>query len=141
MKMSCGGTTAAFRKIMKPAVLAVVALILSPPVAADWVKVGITDAYDVFIDPDSISAEGELRKSWEIRNLKTRARAGESDQYRMEYDCKAQKTRTLYWSVHTEHFALGELAKLALEASEWNPIRRYSTEWIILRIVCLRQPI
>lgn len=126
---------------MRPAVLAFAALTFGAPAAADWVKVGITNDYDVFVDPDSISAEGELRKSWEIRNLKTRDRAGQSDQYRMEYDCKAQKTRTLYWSVHTEHFALGELAKLALEASEWNPILRYSTEWVVLRIVCLRQPI
>ena len=126
---------------MKSAALAFVVLTFSAPLAAGWMKVGITKDYDVFVDPDSISAEGELRKSWEIRNLKTKSRAGQSDQYRMEYDCKAQKTRTLYWSVHTEHFALGELAKLALEASEWNPIRRYSTEWIILRIVYLRQPV
>jgi len=125
---------------MKPAVLAFAALTFSAPLAADWVRVGMTNEYDVFLDPDTISAEGEFRKSWEIRNLKTQARVGESDQYRMEYDCKEQKTRTLYWSVHTGHFALGELAKLALEASDWKPIRRFSTEWIILRIVC-RQPI
>ena len=126
---------------MKAAVLALFALAFSAPVVADWVKVGITHDYDVFLDPDSISAEGELRKSWEIRNLKTQARAGESDQYRMEYDCKTERFRTLYWSVHTGYFALGELSKLALEASEWHPIGRYTTEWIILRIVCLRQPV
>jgi hypothetical protein len=131
---------AASREIMKTAILAFIALTFSASAAAEWVKVGLTDDYDVFIDPDTISAEGQFRKSWEIRNLKTQDRFGESDQYRMEYDCKDKRTRILYWSVHTGHFALGELTKLALEASHWHPIRPNTTDWIVLRIVCLKQP-
>ena len=125
---------------MKHLILALMALAFSAPVAAEWVKVGETVNYDIFIDPNTISADGHLRKSWEIRNLKMQGRAGESDQYRMEYDCKERKSRTLYWSVHSGPFALGELMKLALEASYWNPIRPYTTDWIVLKIVCLKQP-
>jgi hypothetical protein len=125
---------------MKTAILAFIALTFSASAAAEWVKVGLTDDYDVFIDPDTISAEGQFRKSWEIRNLKRQDRFGESDQYRMEYDCKERRNRTLYWSVHTGYFALGELTKLALETSYWHPIRPYTTDWIVLRIVCLKQP-
>jgi hypothetical protein len=125
---------------MKTAILAFIALTFSALAAAEWVKVGLTDDYDIFIDPDTISAEGQFRKSWEIRNLKMQERFGESDQYRMEYDCKERRGRTLYWSVHTGHFALGELTKLALETSYWHPIRPYTVDWIVLRIVCLKQP-
>jgi hypothetical protein len=125
---------------MNHLVLALIALTFSAPVAAEWLKVGETENYDAFIDPDTISTDGHLRKSWEIRNLKMQSRAGESDQFRMEYDCKEKKSRTLYWSVHSGHFALGELTKLGLETSYWNPIRRYTIDWDLLKIVCTKQP-
>lgn len=125
---------------MEHLVLAAIALTFSASVAAEWLKVGQTENYDLFIDPDTISSDGDLRKSWEIRNLKMQSRAGESDQYRMEYDCKEEKSRTLYWSVHSGHFALGELTKLGLETSYWNPIRRYTIDWDLLKLVCSMQP-
>jgi hypothetical protein len=125
---------------VKHFVLAFIALTSSASVAAEWLRIGETESYDIFIDPDTISADGHLRKSWEIRNLKIQSRAGESDQFRMEYDCKGERSRILYWSVHTGRFALGKLTKLGLEASLWHPIRPYTIDWDLLRIVCSKQP-
>lgn len=125
---------------MKHSILALMALAFSTAVAAEWMKVGETKNYEVFIDPDTISIDGHLRKAWQVRNQKMQNRGDESDEFRMEYDCKEERNRTLYWSVHSEHFALGALKKLALESSHWSPIRPYSIDWDILKIACAKQP-
>ncbi len=124
---------------MKRLILALTTLTFSVAVSADWMKMGETENYEVFIDPNTISAEGYLRKSWQIRNLKMQSRAGESDQYRMEHDCKEKKSRTLYWSVHSRYFAGGELMKLALETSYWHPVLPHTIDWDIQKIVCSGQ--
>ena len=120
-------------------VLALMALAFSASVPADWVKMGETESYDVFVDADGVSGDGRLRKSWQIRNLKTQGRAGESDLFRIEHDCEEEKSRTLYWSVYSRHFAGGKGMKLGLEASHWSPVHPHTIEWAIQRIVCSKQ--
>lgn len=125
---------------MKRLILALMTLAFNASVTAEWLKIGETENYDVLIDLDTTLADGHLRKSWQIRNLKTQSRAGESDLFRMQYDCKEEKNRTLYWIVYSGRFAGGKSTGLGLEASRWSPIRPHTIDWDILKIVCSKQP-
>ena len=46
------------------------ALCLSVPATAGWVKVGENDLGDFFIDPDTIRRQGNFRKVWALTDMK-----------------------------------------------------------------------
>ncbi len=124
---------------MKRLMLALIALTFSATVAAAWVKVGEDVNYEAFIDPDTIRMNGNFRKAWLIRNLKMKEKAGQSDRLQMEYDCKEERERTLYWSFHSARFAGSELLKLDIDETKWSPVPPYTIEWDILKLVCSKQ--
>lgn len=124
---------------MKRLMLALVALIFSATVAAAWVKVGEDVNYEAFIAPDNIRITGNFRKAWLIRNLMAKEKAGQSERLQMEYDCREERERTLYWSVHSSRFAGNELLEIDTEETRWSPVPPYTIEWDILKIVCSKQ--
>lgn len=124
---------------MKRLTLALIALTFNATVSAGWVKVGEDVNYEAFIAPDNIRINGNFRKAWLIRNLKSKEQAGQSDRLQMEYDCKEERDRTLYWSVHSSRFAGSELLELDTEEKKWTPVPPYTIEWDILKLVCSKQ--
>ena len=125
---------------MKRLMITLIALTFSATVAADWVKVGETENYDAFIDRDTIVTNGQLRKFWLIRNLKTQSRVGQSDRFQEEYDCEEESGRTLSRSAHSGRMASGEVLGLTQRVTDWSPIPPHTIDWRILKKVCSDQP-
>lgn len=125
---------------MKRLMLFIIALAFSANVAANWVKVGETENYEAFIDRDTVVTNGQLRRFWLIRNLKTQGRVGQSDRFQEEYDCKEERGRTLYRSAHSGRMASGEVLGLTQRVTDWSPIPPHTIDWGILKTVCSDQP-
>jgi hypothetical protein len=49
---------------------ALLALSLSAPTVAGWVKIGENDLGAFFIDPDTIRRQGNFRKVWAVTDMK-----------------------------------------------------------------------
>ena len=63
-----------------------------------------------YIDFKEIRKDGNLRKVWELQDLKQRDKRGAmSRRARVEYDCKNERTRILALSLHAELMAGGEV--------------------------------
>ena len=113
-------------------VLAVLLAITAGPAWAQWVEVGRSgrsifsafneDAY--YIDPSTITREGNFRRVWEIHDLKEKGSQGErSVLASVEYDCDAKRMRTLNATGRSLRMARGEIV----------PLRRVHDDWVFLR--------
>jgi hypothetical protein len=61
-----------------------------------------------------------------------------SRRYRVEYDCKQERSRYLGISEHSEPMADGELLKIFGEDKEWREIPPGTVANTILKIVCAK---
>jgi hypothetical protein len=105
-------------------------LIAAVPASAEWVKVGKPDssffsresAY--YIDPATIDKNGNLRRVWQIHDMKEKGSQGErSILESVEYDCAAKRMRTLKATGKSQRMARGEIIPLKSVFSEWVSLR------------------
>ena len=70
-------------------VLAALLLLATIPAWAEWVRLGETDTAIHYLDPATIRKDSNLRRVWELQDLKVRLPDGElSRRTLFEYDCK-----------------------------------------------------
>ena len=115
-------------------------LFMSGSAWADWVQVEETDNIYVYIDPSTIRKDGNLRKVWQIHDLKKRHKDGElSRRFRMEYDCKNERYKFLSISDHSGQMASGTiLLQNLVEETKWTDIPPKSAVETVLKIVCAK---
>jgi hypothetical protein len=103
---------------------------------AEWVFIGSTTKADVFIDPATIRKDANLRKVWQVYDLKQRDKGVLSDRGRAEYDCSQERYRWLYSSTHGGAMASGELLSSDANIGAWRDIPPDSIANEVLQIVC-----
>ena len=115
-------------------------LFISGSASAEWVKFGETDNIYHYIDPTTIRKDGNLRKVWQIHDLKQRSKDGElSRRFRLEYDCKNERYRFLSISEHSGPMASGiTLYQSTEEGNKWSDIPPGSKGEDALKIVCAK---
>ncbi len=127
---------------MKKLLLTLVStLMLSGAAWAEWVKVADNDFADYYIDPPSIQKDGNLRKVWQIQNLKQRDKEGGelSRRSREEFDCKQERRRTLSFSMHSESMTEGTtLTNVQTENQPWVDLPPNTVGRWVLKIVCAK---
>ena len=113
-------------------VLTFLLLTAAAPARAEWVKVesansgffSLRDDIVYYIDPSTITIEGNLRRVWEIHDLSDKGSQGErSVLASVEYDCAAKRMRTLKATGKSQRMARGEII----------PLRGIQDDWIVLR--------
>ncbi len=113
--------------------LAFLLMTAAAPALAEWVKVGESSrtAYFVlsnetvyYIDPSTITRDGNFRRVWEIYDLSSKGPQGErSVLASVEYDCAEKRMRTLKATGKSQKMARGEII----------PLRGFLDDWIVLR--------
>lgn len=104
---------------------------------AVWVKVGENDSGVIYIDPETIRKEGNLRKVWQLMDLKQRDKEGVmSRRMRFEYDCNQERYRFMSISSHSAPMAGGTMLTHTANESPGLDIAPETAPNIILKIVC-----
>jgi hypothetical protein len=107
---------------------------------AEWVlvEISINDGTEFYIDSKTIRKEGNLRKAWELQNLKTPGIAGElSARGRYEYDCKNERARRLSGSLHSGAMAQGNTISADSKAeTTWNEVAPGTISDSLLKYAC-----
>ena len=122
--------------------LLLLALLIAGSANADWVAIGETDNTTFYIDPTTIRKDGNLRKVWEIQDLKTRHKdGGMSRRVMLEFDCKAERYRALANSTHTGPMASGQTIHVGdyeRYPDSWSEIPPKTAAEFILKMVCAK---
>jgi len=118
--------------------LLIALLFVSGSASAGWVEVAESKVLSLYIDPTTIRKDGNLRKVWEIQDLKQRNKDGElSRRARIEYDCKNERSRPLSLTTFSEPMANGmSLFQSRAESNQWDDIPPRSLAEAVLKIVC-----
>ena len=117
--------------------LLALAIFVSSSVWAEWVVHGAHDVATFYFDPDTIRKDENIRRVWQLQDLKQRGRNGEmSRRHRVEYDCKNERSKNLQASIHSEPMAGGQII-FSFDADDiWKDIPPNTSSASMLRIVC-----
>jgi hypothetical protein len=127
------------------AVLMLLLISAAAPAWADWVRIGQTektvlyvmsDKTVFYIDPSTVTKDGNLRKVWEIHDLSDKGPLGErSILIQVEYDCAEKLMRPLHASAKSKPMAQGEILKVEAPAEDWITLRPGKDGDIFLKIL------
>ena len=132
-------------------VLIFLLLVAAASARAEWLEVGKSSkaAYLIlsrntvfYIDPSSITREGNIRRVWEIHDLDDKGSQGErSVLASVEYDCAQKRMRTLKATGRSQRMASGEIIPLRQVYDDWVFLKAGEADEIffkILNLVCVR---
>ena len=125
--------------------IALLVLLVSTVVCADWVKVdsAADTGANKFIDTKAIRQTGPMntmRRVWELSNLAKRS-LGQvlSIKSHVEYDCKDRRIRIIEVASFSEHWAQGERLSAPesdAKTGDWSDISNGSLGESIFKRVC-----
>jgi hypothetical protein len=111
--------------------------LIALPALAGWEKMAETDDVAYYIDPATTRKDGDLRRVWTVQDLKQQGKNGEmSRRALVEYDCKAQRSRTLSYSLHSAPMSGGQLLLSNDYYSRWMAILSDTEGEVSLKFVC-----
>jgi hypothetical protein len=115
---------------------------VAAPAWAKWLTVGETTNSTQSIDPTTIRKDGDLRRVWELHDLKKRDQDGVmSRRMLFEYDCKKERFRLLSFSLHAEPGAKGKVLLSDDESDKWNNSEPGTATASVLQFLCTAPPI
>jgi hypothetical protein len=111
---------------MRKAILAMLLAVVSGSAAAEWIQIGNTESTTIYADPATIHEANGMVKIWALFDLKTAvASPGAglfmSSKAQYEYDCKEQRVRGLYYTLHAGNMAGGEIVGKTYGPTDWIP--------------------
>jgi hypothetical protein len=125
---------------MKNIVLACLLATSAASAVAEWTKVGASDDISFYIDLQTISKDGNLRKVSQVLDLK---RLEEYDAMssliKLEFDCKAERQRILAVTLHAGVMVSGKvIQRLGEDPSGWTTVPPGTAGATTMRIVCAK---
>ena len=117
--------------------LVVSLLVAAAPAWAEWVKVARTDAAVHYVDPATLTKDGNLRTVWALQDMVDPGDDGVmSIRALQEYDCADGRSRYLSLTSHSLPMAQGAvLAEHALR-DRWTASPRGAKASVIGKMVC-----
>jgi hypothetical protein len=112
---------------------------VAAPAWAEWVTAGETDTSTYYIDPATIRKDGDLRRVWQVTDLKKRGPTGNmSSRFLSEFDCKGERYRFLNFSTHSNPKATGKTLETSDAADNWKAVPPDTVAWDVLKAVCAK---
>jgi len=128
---------------MHKAILMMLLTIVSSSAMAEWVKVGTTNKYTFYADPDTIRKKGNIVKMWilfDFNSTHEGATAGHkylSSKSQDEFDCKEEQRKLLYFSRHSKNMGGGDVAYTCNEPEmNWSPVAPDSVGKDLWKFAC-----
>ena len=122
---------------MRGSVLLLLFLLVATPAAADWKRLGETPEAVVWIDPQDVRKEGDLRAVPVLHDFKAARKDGAASRLTMDqYDCKRQMVRSLTYSLHAQPRARGKVLGTGDLSPKWEPLERGMPQFVVFQTVC-----
>ncbi len=111
--------------------------------AAAWVQIGVAnDGMVVYADPASIRTSGGVVKMWTLLDYKIAEKDDSGKPFLSakllhDYDCKDERARTQYYSLHAGHMATGSVVlREEHNNSEWQSAHRAIIGETLWKLAC-----
>ena len=125
---------------MRKTMLTLLLAVASASAAAEWVEVYSDPVTTYYIDPTTIRRDGDLAQMRELLDhnaARVRDKASYvSSRTQSEYDCKAEKVRTLSLSLHSGNMAAGKTLHRTNDPGKWRPVPPGGATEVLWKIAC-----
>ena len=121
--------------------LLVLLLAASSGAWADWIPVGGSDEQTAYINPTTIRRSGDRAKLWGLYDYKSAKALGKrhylSIRAQNEYDCKEERSRSIYSTFNAENMGGGETVYVSDGVpGNWTPVVPGSVGETLWKIAC-----
>jgi hypothetical protein len=121
-------------------------LISSSAVAAEWMQIpnASDNAFNLHLNMEEVTNSGNKAKMWVMYDSTSAQSLASGEKYLSvkmlnEYDCKEIKSRTIFYSWHSENMGAGiSISTKDSPKAKWKPILPRSDGKISQRIACLK---
>ncbi len=126
---------------MRNVILMTLLAVMSSSAVAEWVKVGSNERFTSYVDPATISKEGDKVQMWHLYDYNT-AHGDSSDTKYLsmkmldENDCKAENSRTIALSFHSENMGRGKVIYSNSDSGKWEKVPADSGIQIFWKTAC-----
>lgn len=134
-----------FYKTLQRILFALCTFVLCGSVQAEWVSLGRTDSFRVYIDQKSNQRTGDLAQMWQLMDFTTAQWVDAqtvvgSIRNLVEYDCRQPRSRTLVGEAYSEQMGIGRIvAKEQLLDPQWEVVEPGGTADTIRQIACKKK--
>ena len=102
------------RKPVRPLLFALSALLVAGSAAAEWIQLGRTENFRIYLEQKQILRNGDLAQIWQLMDFTVAQWADPqtvvwSIKTLAEYDCKEPRFRTLVSEAYSEQMGIGKL--------------------------------
>lgn len=114
---------------------------MSTGAMAEWVRVGSNIDTTMYADLSTIRRSGDTAKLWSLDDYKSPESVKGIPPYlsrksQTEFDCKEERSRTLYFSVHSENMSAGNSIYAGEGFMKWRPVSPGSADEILWEVAC-----
>jgi hypothetical protein len=121
-------------------------LISSSAVAAEWMQIpnASDNSFNLHLNMEEVTNSGNKAKMWVMYDSTSAQALASGEKYLSvkmlnEYDCKEIKSRTIFYSWHSENMGAGiSISTKDSPKAKWKPILPRSDGKISQRIACLK---
>lgn len=129
---------------MRKTILMVMLAVVSGPAAAEWIIAAETSEAVSYFNPATIRRSGDTAKMWRVMAFKVPRRSAKGKMYwssktQDEFDCKNERWRSLYLSLHFGKMGDGETVFSFTDTDEWTPIVPDSLAEANWKIACAKK--
>lgn len=126
---------------MREAVSMLLLALVCSNASAEWVLVANTERASHYFDPNIVRGNSGMVRIWDLTAVKTAieeipGKSIWSSKTQREYDCKEERTRILYGSLHTGKMGEGETVNTDPEPKGWVQVIPGSATETMWKIAC-----
>ncbi len=104
---------------------------------ADLVRVGETEAAVAYLDSDTVSSKGPLRKAWVVLDFKQGIAAGSnSSRVLAQFSCEAQHFKMLQSVDYSGSKAEGSVVRSSSSTGKWSHVAPDTAVGALIKAVC-----
>ena len=132
---------------MRKFIVLMLLAMVSGGAAAEWVKIDRSGSgdFDIYADPSTIRRSGNIVKMWHMADYKIVQVSSYGNRFlalkaQWEYDCKDERIRTLYFTLHSGNMGNGNTVYSDDGTPpNWAPVSPDSNSENLWKIACGKQ--
>jgi hypothetical protein len=123
---------------MSKAFLMMLLVIISSSVMAEWVEIGISENFIVYVDPATIRKSGNMVRIWSLHDYKTTQGSISymSSTLEREHDCIEKRGQQLFLAFYSKNMGRGATIWKDTELRNWRQVTSDTVKETVWKYAC-----
>jgi hypothetical protein len=119
-------------------ILLLIVLLISTNAMAEWVEIGKSKNFIVYVDPATIRKSGNMVKIWSLHDYKTAQGSIPymSSRLEREHDCIEKRGKQLFLAFYSKNMGRGGSIWKDTESRNWLPVASGTIKEVVWKYAC-----